>query len=165
MKTLVVYDSKFGNTKRIAEVVAMRLQAGGAVYLTDALTGAGDLQGVDLLVVGGPTQMHGMSQAMRAFLDQVPPGALREVLVATFATRMPGLELLTGSAAHGIAKQLTKKGGHLLMPPEEFIVTGTAGPLAEGEMERAVTWATRVLNEAREVIEEPLPAGSNASRR
>lgn len=159
MKTVVIYDSQFGNTRQIAEVIALRLEEEGAVHLMNVDAAMLDLHEIDLLVVGGPTQMHGVSPAMRAWLDQVPPGALREIPVAAFGTRVPGLELLTGSAAHGIAKQLTKKGGHLLLPPEEFIVTGKEGPLAEGELERAAAWAATVLTGAQEIIEEPQPAG------
>jgi flavodoxin len=159
VKTVVIYDSQFGNTKHIAEIIAMQLEEGGTVQVMSVNTGLPDLYTIDLLLAGAPTQAHGVSPAMRALLDQVPRGALQEVMVAAFGTRMHGPELLTGSAAHGIAKQLTKKGGHLLMPPEEFIVSGSEGPLAEGELERAATWAATILAEAREIVEEPLPAG------
>jgi hypothetical protein len=137
----------------------MRLEVGGVVRVLSVNSGLPDLRAIDVLVAGAPTQVHGISPAMRAFLDQVPPGMLREVCVAAFGTRVPGPELFTGSAAHGIAKQLTKKGGHLLLPPEEFIVTGREGPLAEGEIERAATWAATLLAEVREIVDEPLPAG------
>ena len=159
MKTVVIYDSQFGNTKHIAEAIAMRLEAGGMVQVLNVNNGLPDLHAIDVLVAGAPTQAHNVSPAMRAFLDQVPPGALREVCVAAFGTRVPGPELFTGSAAHGIAKQLTKKGGYLLIPPEEFIVTGREGPLAEGEVDRAATWAEKLLAAAQEIVEEPLPAG------
>lgn len=36
LNTLVVYDSKFGNTERVAQAMAERLQRHGAVELTTA---------------------------------------------------------------------------------------------------------------------------------
>ena len=48
-------------------------------------------------------------------------------------------------AAGPIAKRLAKKAGELVVPPKGFFVAGTEGPLKEGELERAVDWAGRIL--------------------
>lgn len=148
MKALVVYDTKFGNTEHLARVIAAELGKGAVVEMLTAETADLELTGVDLLVVGGPTQMHGVSPTLRALLDSLPPHALQDIAAAAFDTRLHGMKLLTGSAAEGIAHRLEKHGAWLLLPPETFQVQASEGPLADGEAERAATWASAVLSEA-----------------
>ena len=58
MKALVVYYSKFGNTKQVAEAIAEVWQSAGSIRVmsADQLT-ASDLDNVGLLVVGTPTHV------------------------------------------------------------------------------------------------------------
>jgi hypothetical protein len=74
----------------------------------------------------------------REWLDRMPdaPG----LVAAAFDTRADKPALLTGSAARGIAKRLERRGCKLAAPPESFLVEGTPGPLAPGEVERAAAW-------------------------
>src|SRR5690348_12168293 len=102
MKTLVLYDSKYGNTEQLARAIAKEFAVNGPVVVAAAEEGMPDLDGVDLLIVGCPTQMHGLSPALRALLAQLSGRALAGMLVAAFDTRLPGAKLLTGSAADGI---------------------------------------------------------------
>jgi hypothetical protein len=87
---------------------------------------------------------------VQQFLRDIPGGALRDVDVAAFDTRLAasdqgfGLRLLLrviGYAAGRIASQLERKGGHLVTPAMGFIVEGKEGPLRAGEEERASNWA------------------------
>jgi flavodoxin len=142
MKALVVYDSKFGNTKVVAREIAERLGAGDAILCMD--TSEDDLVGLDLLVVGGPTQGHGLSPDLRTFLDGLPAETVRDMRVATFDTRLTWPRLLVGSAAAQAAKRLTKKGAHMLVGPESFLVKEGNGPLLDGELSRAKEWAMQV---------------------
>lgn len=155
MKTLVVYDSKFGNTERLARAIGEIIGDGEpAAVMAASSASAHDLAGLDLLLVGGPTQAHGLSPALKAFLDGLPPDAVRNLPTVTFDTRIHGPRFLTGSAALASAKRLEKKGARLLMPPESFLVTGTEGPLAEGELARARTWVTAVSSAVSRVTQE-----------
>lgn len=155
MKALVVYDTKFGNTERLARAIAAALGAGeSADVMTAAAASARDLAGVDLLAVGGPTQGHGLSPALRTFLDGLPPQAVRDLPAVAFDTRLHGPRLLTGSAAAATAKRLEKKGARLVAPPESFLVGGTEGPLAETELDRAMTWGTDVRAAASRSLRE-----------
>lgn len=152
MKTLVVYESKFGNTERLARAVAQKLEQNGPVDMVNASRRAIDTSGIDLLVFGGPTQGHGVGPAAREALDELETEALKGVLVAAFDTRLKWLKWLSGSAAVGLAKRLEEKGGRLIVPAESFIVSGSKGPLAEGEMERAEAWATDLANNAAKLL-------------
>lgn len=159
MKTLIVYDSKFGNTERLARTIAETVGVGEpALVVAASAASTGDLAGIGLLAVGGPTQAHGLSPALKTFLDGLPSEAVRGVPAVTFDTRLTWPRFLSGSAAVALARRLEKKGARLLLPPESFLVTGSEGPLAEGELARATTWAHAVRATAGSTIPEPAHA-------
>jgi flavodoxin len=141
MRSLVIYESQFGNTAQIAKAIAADLEPLGPVELCDVQHTTPDFQGASVLVVGGPTQGHGVSKALMAALDQLGPDSLEGTRGAAFDTRIKWPKWLSGSAADGIAHKLTNKGAQLVVPPATFIVEGREGPLAEGELERAHEWA------------------------
>jgi flavodoxin len=86
MNILMVYDSKFGNTEQIAQVVAERLDRHGQVQLTTAELAPRTMpKALDLLVVGGPTQGHGASPVLRTWLEHLEP--VHGVQAAAFDTR------------------------------------------------------------------------------
>lgn len=146
MKSLVVYDSQYGNTEDIAEALADEFGTAGPVQLINVrATQWTAPEPVDLLVVGGPTQVHQVSPSLRAQLDALPAHCLMDVQLATFDTRVHGPQILTGAASHGIAKALKKRGARLVVQPESFIVTAKEGPLAPGELARAHKWAQQLL--------------------
>ena len=102
MKTLIVYFSKFGNTKKVAETMAETMtRAGDARAISiDQLT-VSDLDQVDLVVMGSPTHYQNLPQAVRSVLKTLPQGILVGKSVAAFDTSLEmwgPLMLLT--AAH-----------------------------------------------------------------
>jgi flavodoxin len=150
MNTLILYDSQFGNTEQIAQAIARTLNAYGAVQIARVdQAQPSDVRGMDLLVLGCPTQKWRITPAMKAFLALVPSQVVHDVAVACFDTRLDNMDWLTGSAARGIARKLARMDATILAPPESFIVESRAGPLAEGELERACKWA-EVLHDKRE---------------
>jgi hypothetical protein len=82
---------------------------------------------------------------MQGFLNEIPKNALNGTKVAAFDTRVPAKWVrIFGFAASRIARKLRKKGGILIGDPEGFFVSGTEGPLTEGELERAAAWAKKI---------------------
>ena len=148
MNTLIIYDSLFGNTKHIAEAMAKALEKHGSVqFVSAAEIETLELTGLDLLVFGCPTQIHGLTPAVRTLLDSIPSGALQGLGAMAFDTRYHMPKLLSGSAAQIIAKKLKQAGASLTLPPESFFVTAREGPLEDGELERAAHWAEKVLEQ------------------
>jgi flavodoxin I len=160
MKALVVYDSFFGNTEKIACAVGDAI--GDALKSrVDVLTlRVGDvkpehLAGLGLLIVGSPTRAFSASPETKAWLKTLAPRSLTGVQVAAFDTRiavdevksrvLPVFVKLFGYAAEPIASSLTKRGGALVFPAEGFFVKDTEGPLKEGELERAAAWAQQIM--------------------
>jgi flavodoxin len=148
MNTLVLYESRFGNTERIAEAIALVLQESVPTRLA-AVADVEDcgeaLREVSLLVVGGPTQKHGVSPTLKETLACLGDQALEGKKAATFDTRVHGPRVVTGSAAARLERLLRKHGAWIVVPPASFLVGATEGPLDPGELERASAWTLDVL--------------------
>jgi flavodoxin len=137
VKTLVVYDSLYGNTAQLAEAIGVA--AGESRVLRVGEAKPSELSSFDLVVIGAPTQGGRATDAMRAFLERVP--ALDGTRVAVFDTRLRARWVkVFGYAAGRIAEKVKSLGATLAAEPEGFIVEGKKGPLAEGELERAAAW-------------------------
>lgn len=162
MRALVVYESMYGNTARIARAIADGMEGRGAsvdIVSVDAVTSID----ADLIVVGGPTHGHGMSTSttrmtatkdekntfddptvgpgLRAWIKDLPPLEGRPFVA--FDTRFRHSVLLTGSAGKGITKRLEQHGGRPIAAPESFFVS-KGNTLEAGEVERAQVWAAGV---------------------
>jgi flavodoxin len=161
MKTLVVYESMYGNTRAIAEAIATGIGPVGEVEITEVSaapqTPPAD---VELVVVGGPTHAHGMSrpQSREAAAKDGPIASrgigVREwiegtafpegVRVAAFDTRIGKAQWITGSAARSMTKLLRRHGFTGDVPTESFLVDHTLGPLRDGELRRAREWGAQL---------------------
>jgi len=149
MNALVVYDSQYGNTERIARAITDTLLGlGDARAIRVGAMLSNELRGIDMLVLGCPTQGWRPTQAMQALLRGLSAERLHGIDVACFDTRLNKPRWLTGSAADVMAKRVHALGVPLLAPPESFLVQGTEGPLAQGEVERAAEWARALVNVA-----------------
>jgi flavodoxin len=150
MNTLVVYDSQYGNTECIAQIIAETLgEFGQAQAIRVDPAHPVSFQGVDLLILGSPTQGMQPTPTMHAFLEKVSPASLRGLAVACFDTRFRGL-LWKSSAAPRMVKQLRTLGVEPIVPPESFFVKAmkAEGPLLPGEVERAANWARMLFTKA-----------------
>ncbi|MBE7325733.1 flavodoxin family protein [Nocardioides sp. Y6] len=163
MRTWVVVESMWGNTRQGARAVAEGLGEDAQVLdVAQAPRLTGD---VDLLVIGGPTHAFSMSRASTR-PDAVRQGGaataeatgIREWLaaqerapqlaVATFDTRVASMRRLPGSAARAAARAAGRRHLGHVVGRESFYVTGVSGPLADGEVDRAREWG-RTLRNAR----------------
>ena len=143
MNALIVYDSEFGNTERIAQCITSTLREFGQAR--SARVGEvhpSELQGMDMLILGCPTQGMRQTPAMQSFIAHTPRELLGRLSVACFDTRFRGGFWML-SAAPSMAKQLRLMGVELMVQPESFYVKSMKkeGPLLAGEMERAASWA------------------------
>jgi flavodoxin len=155
MKTLIIYDSVFGNTEKVAHAMGEAFSVNGQIEtLPVSQVTMDQLRGPGVLIVGSPTRSFRPTPAISQFLKALPKNHLAGINVAAFDTRiwLNTIDSATfrflvdkgGYAANTIATALKKKGGNLLAQPEGFLVTGEQGPLKEGELERAAKWARQM---------------------
>lgn len=156
MKAIVIYDSQFGNTEKIAQAIRDALSDTAETRLMRASSVAPrDLMAADLLVVGSPTQRFHATEPVDRFLKGA---SLHGIHAAAFDTRFDMNDVdsrtlrlavkVAGDSAYAaprIAAVLEKAGATMVATPEGFIVTDTEGPLRDGELERAAEWARRLL--------------------
>lgn len=147
MNALVVYYSKFGNTKQVAEAIAEAWQSAGSIRVMSAdQLSAPDMDNVDLLVAGTPTHVANLPKELRPILEALPKRVLKGMRVAAFDTSYKMnwfVSLFT--AAKPLGRKLRQLGGKQIVPPESFFVVEKQGPLYEGEIERSKTWAETIL--------------------
>jgi flavodoxin len=156
MQTLVIYDSKFGNTEKIAEAIGRGIGSVSEVRVTSTAEAANVLASLvarpDLVLLGGPTQNHGASAGLRQFAEHLPAD-LHGLPAACFDTRYRGPVLLMGSAASAAAKALAKTGTKLVAPSESFFIVRHGSmqqqTLEPGEITRAEAWGRTVATAAR----------------
>ncbi|MFI8454712.1 flavodoxin family protein [Kitasatospora sp. NPDC085464] len=177
MHTVIVYESMYGNTREIAEAIAegvRRADPGAAVdCLAVAEADAEQTRSADLLVVGGPTHMHGMSSGLSRRMAAAAEGRQegRETAAAEaretaagpglrswfhdLPTTEPGTHAAafdtrvdmarSGGAAEGIAHRLAHRHFDVVAEPEGFIVEDNDGPLRAGELDRARAWGAGLV--------------------
>ena len=167
MKTLVVYESMYGNTHAIASQIGAGMGVSGDVKVVPVTEASSQLlDWADVIVVGGPTHVHGMASHMtrkgavkdatdkdltlepdaegpglRDWFDEVPDAAGKRAVA--FDTRLEGSPLLTGRASKGISKRLRKHGFHVFADAESFTVD-KHNELTLGEADRAKDWGEQL---------------------
>jgi hypothetical protein len=164
MRAVIIYESMYGNTHVIADAIARGLEPGNDVTVLPVGKAHRELlEGADLVVVGGPTHVHGMSHAntrkgaveathksgskLTLDTDAEGPG-LRDwfgslgrinAWSTAFDTRLDGPAAFTGRASKTIAKLLGRHGLTELTQAESFLVTKDS-QLRLGEEDRAQEW-------------------------
>jgi len=170
MKVFVVFESMYGNTHEIANAIADGLAPAGDVTVGSVgeLT-AGSIEGAELVVVGGPTHIHGMSRrssraaaakgakddddlhlephadgpGLREWFEELPDASAGALGLA-FDTRIDKSALLVGSAAKAISKRLRRRHYASLADPESFFMDESGSTLKEGETDRARRWGAEL---------------------
>jgi flavodoxin len=141
MKTLVIYDSVYGNTEKIAQAIGYAID-GEVKVVRPGEVNLSAWKMPDLLIIGSPTLGGRPTQAIQDLLAAIPESVLKGINVATFDTRLKAkLVGVFGYAAARIANSLVTRGCVLIVSPEGFFVKGRGGPLKEEEPERADRWA------------------------
>ena len=176
MRIAIVFESVYGNTHEVAKAIAAGVTEAQPDALVDLLrVGEAEPERVaeaDLLIVGGPTHMRGMTTGfsrrmgvtaedkkdpdqrhdlepdaegpgVRDWFQQLPKLRSRPA-AAAFDTRIGAK--LAGGAAHGIARRLRSHGSEVIAEPEGFYIQDNGeGPLKEGETDRARAWGVALV--------------------
>lgn len=167
MHALVIYESMFGNTHLVADHIADGWRQHGDATVVPVGDATPELlAAADLVVVGGPTHVHGLSrdttrrdavqqsedpdkdlhldpdaegEGLREWFEALGP--VDHLRAAAFDTRVDMAALVTGRASKGIAKRLRHHGFDLVADPESFLVDKDTH-LVTGEEDRARAWGS-----------------------
>jgi hypothetical protein len=160
-RAMVVFESMFGNTERVARAVADGLKTEGVpTKVVEASAAPADLPlSVELLVVGAPTHAFSLSRpktridavrqgadaakaaiGLREWLETVRPATDRPVHVAVYDTRVTKVRRLPAAAGPSAARLAKRRRFARVDRPVAFLVDDTQGPLVDGEVERATSW-------------------------
>ncbi len=157
MRTLIVYFSKFGNTRKLAEAMAETMkQAGDTRVLDIGQLMASDFEDADLVVMGSPTHAFSLPEAARTILGALPLAILAGRSVAAFDTTVKLWPLRYFRASPKLLGHLSRLGGDPIARPQTFFVK-TIGPqqpgevelLLDGELERARKWAAKLTDQSK----------------
>lgn len=146
MRTLVVYDSMHGNTEKIAQAVGDVIGGDTTVVHVSKVT-SDHVKAVNLLIVGSPTHGGRPTPPLQGFLKSLsaPAGGAR---AAVFDTRLGSAWVkIFGFASNRMARELRSKGWNIVEPVEGFRVKKSEGPLLDGELQRAASWARELSHE------------------
>ena len=136
VKVVLLYESKYGNTKRVAEAIAEEMQRVGGMEATiTALKGVDidDIANCDMILLGGPTHFGGPTGGVRKFIDALGKRNVNGKSVAVFDTYL-GEDFEKG--VRKMEEQIRAKapGLKLLAPGLSIRVEGMKGPIVEGEL-------------------------------
>ncbi len=154
MKALIVYDSVFGNTEKVALAMKSALgQQAKVVRVSDVVPEM--LNGIGLLIVGSPTRGFRPTQPMTDFIKSLDSKKVKDIKIAAFDTRVDINEVKSkvltfmvnrfGYAAPFMTNILVKHGGKQAAEPEGFFVLDREGPMKDGEIKRAEAWARKLV--------------------
>jgi flavodoxin I len=144
MKALVIYDSLYGNTEKVAKAMAEALGKEAKAVRVGQVKPA-DIKDYAYIIIGSPTQGGRPTKATQAFLETLKEDDLTGKRFAAFDTRFKGIAKIFGYAAPRIEKSLKQKRANCTAQPQGYFVKGTKGPVEDGELERAATWAKAIV--------------------
>ena len=146
VKVSVVYDTKYGNTKLVAEKIVEGLKEAEGIE-----TAISDVEGVDLdevagsdaILIGSPNHLGRPARSITAFIDKLGRLGLKGKQVAVFDTYLGGdFE----KAMKKMEQRIKEKapGLKMIAPGLSIKVVGTQGPVAEGEFPKSKKFGTRI---------------------
>lgn len=154
LKAVVLADSMFGNTEKVARSIMQGLDRYEAEYIRVKEANLEQFANIDLLVVGSPTHGGRASEPTQELLNTLPNEVLKQLKVACFDTSIPiegqkgfvkWLIRTIGYAAPKLARWFKAKGSQVLAS-ETFFVLGKEGPIKEGELDRATAWGKEIAD-------------------
>ncbi len=142
MKSLVIYDSFFGNTKKVAEEIAQFLESD--LFKVNEFNRS--IDEYDLIVIGSPTRGFRPTKGIVSFTKKIPKESLK--LIVIFDTRMKIDETTPkilkvmvkkfGYSNDTLLSILEKKKIKVALEPIEVFVENSEGPLSQNEIERVL---------------------------
>ena len=151
MKILVIYDSYFGNTKKVAEAMFELIKEYGEIASVKEYKLEGKY---DLIVIGSPTRAFSPTKEIGTFAKKLTSKQVSNV--AFFDTRvdittidnkfLTFMEKRFGYSNDTLEKIFRRKKVNQITEAGKFYVHGNEGPLFDNELINAKLWITEAIN-------------------
>jgi flavorubredoxin len=151
MKVLIIYDSKYGNTKIVAENILegiKQVEGIGAAICYVKEVDPQIIASYDVLVIGAPNHMASPSRTMKKFVDKLAELNINAKSVAVFGT-YSGRVRIVDRAVKKMDKIIEKTLPNLklLQPSLSVRVKGVTGPVVNGELPKCQDFGRRIANQ------------------
>ena len=145
-KVMVIYESKYGNTKLVAETIAQGMKEAGGVESTLSSIKEVDFDEMadyDAILIGSPNHIGGPVGSTKKLIDKVGKLNLKGKQIAVFDTYM-GKDF--EKAVRKMEKRISQKAPHLELaaPGLSIQVQGIKGPLSEDQLPRCKDFARKI---------------------
>jgi len=154
VRAIIVYESKYGNTKAVAEMIAEGMnQVSGtdAVLAEVGEVNFSQMDGFDAILVGSPNHMGRATRSIRKFIDKLGKLNLDKKQGAVFDTY---LAKDFEKAVKKMEKQISDRvpGLKLVAPGLSIRVDGMKGPITGGEFPKCKEFGLKVATQIKETL-------------
>jgi len=146
VKVIVIYESKYGNTKRVAEAIVEGMNEIGGIEASLSELKEVDLDKIpnyDAILIGSPNHMGGHTRGIKGFIDKLGKLQLKGKMFAVFDTYL-GKDF--EKAVKKMEKQINEKVPRLkqIAPCLSIKVQGMKGPIVEGELPKCREFGKKI---------------------
>jgi len=148
-KVIVVYESKYGNTKRVAETIIEgmnEIERIEAVLKEPKHMEPTEVLDYDVILIGSPNHIGGPTRGIKKFIDKLGKIGLEEKVGSVFDTYL-GRDF--NKAVRKMEKRINDKvpGLKLITPGLSIKVGGMKGPIAEGELPKCKEFGKKLATQ------------------
>ncbi|MDH5438150.1 MAG: flavodoxin family protein [Candidatus Bathyarchaeota archaeon] len=148
-KVIVVYESKYGNTKQVAETIVEgmnEIERIEAVLKEPKHVEPTEVLDYDVILIGSPNHIGGPTRGIRKFIDKLGKIGLEGKPGAVFDTYMGGD---FNKAVRKMEKRINEKvpGLKLITSGLSIKVGGTKGPIVEGELPKCKDFGKKIASQ------------------
>ncbi len=150
MSVLIVYESKYGNTKKVAETIGEGItEAGKEIHLTHVKEVENDtVKDFDVILIGSPTYVGSPAKSIKKFIKSLVDMSLQGKSYAVFDTQMGGTG---GGFLRNTVKKMEEQIEKTIPDLKKIIsglqvgVKGIKGPLSDGELSRCKNFGIELI--------------------
>ena len=145
-KVIVVYESKYGNTKLVAEEIIAGIKEASNMETTLMEVEQVDFDQIiyaDAILIGSPNHWGRATGSIRKFIDELGRINLKRIPVSVFDTHI-GRDF--EKAVKKMEKQITEKvpSLNLVIPSLSIKVKGIKGPVLEKELPKCKEFGAKI---------------------
>jgi flavodoxin len=149
VKVIVVYESKHGNTKLVAESIIegiSEIEGIEAVLSELKEVDLNNIANYDAILVGSPNHFGGPTRSIKKFIDKLGKLNLKGKMFAVFDTYL-GTDF--EKAVKKMEKRINEKvfGSKQLAPGLSIKVQGMKGPISEGELPQCKEFGNKIATQ------------------